>query len=293
MRSQSNPFSHINRYLLPFLLVSGMVLIAGSCSVTDNGRIEDKSGLEQPPTTPTPGNFTKETFDIYLLIGQSNMAGRGELNAEVSDTLQGVFLFNGENWEKAANPLNKYSTSRKAISMQKLGPGYTFSQTLAIETNRGIGLVVNARGGTNIDQWQKGYYGANDEDLYEGALERIKKVSESGSIKAIIWHQGESNQNNTANYLEKLNAMVSDFRADLELPQLHFIAGELGKWRTSSKEMNALIQDIPRRVPYASYVVSDGLTPLNADSTDPHFDNSSQQILGVRYAQETLKKNYP
>lgn len=260
-----------------------------SCSVTNVSSAPEE---EEPSGPGTPGGFTEQTFDLYLLIGQSNMAGRAELSSDVADTLTDVFLFNGVSWEKAANPLNRHSTARKDLSMQKLGPGYTFSKTLAERLDRGIGLVVNARGGTRIEQWQKGYSGSEDFDLYEGALERIRKVAGTGQLKGIIWHQGESNQNSTANYLANLNKMVWDLRSDLGLPQLYFVAGELGTWRESSREINDLIRRIPQQLANSSVVSADGLTPLNGDSTDPHFDNPSQQLLGVRYAEEVLRVLY-
>lgn len=74
-----------------------------------------------------------ENLDTYLLIGQSNMAGRAEILASDTDTLHQVFLFCGNAnkvWERAANPLNKYSTIRKDIAMQKFGPGYTFAREI-------------------------------------------------------------------------------------------------------------------------------------------------------------------
>ncbi len=79
-------------------------------------------------------NVEPKNLDIYLLIGQSNMAGRATIESQDLDTLNNVFLYKGINgnvWEKAANPLNKYSSIRKALSMQKLNPGYTFAHEMA------------------------------------------------------------------------------------------------------------------------------------------------------------------
>ncbi len=72
-----------------------------------------------------------KNFDIYLLIGQSNMAGRAEIPEDGKDSLNMVFLFRNDSvriWEKAANPLNKYSTVRKGIKMQKLGARLLFCE---------------------------------------------------------------------------------------------------------------------------------------------------------------------
>ena len=71
------------------------------------------------------------SFDLYVCIGQSNMAGRATLTPEVMDTLQNVYLLNDKgNFEPAVNPLNRYSTVRKDLSMQRLGPAYGFAKEI-------------------------------------------------------------------------------------------------------------------------------------------------------------------
>lgn len=92
-----------------------------------------------------------QDYDLYLCIGQSNMAGRGTLIEETSGAIPDVYLFNDRNeFEKATNPLNRYSTIRKELKMQGVGPAYSFAKTMATQTGRKIGLVVNARGGSSI-----------------------------------------------------------------------------------------------------------------------------------------------
>ncbi len=47
------------------------------------------------------------------------------------DTLQNVYLLNDKgNFEPAVNPLNRYSTVRKDLSMQRLGPAYGFAKEM-------------------------------------------------------------------------------------------------------------------------------------------------------------------
>lgn len=267
-----------------FLLCSSLLFFVMTCKASTE--------MSQISSSEAPKDFTPQNFDIYLLIGQSNMAGRAEITSEVRDTLDNVYLFTGSNWQKAANPLNRYSNTRKSIDMQKLGPGYTFALTLSQNIDNEIGLVVNARGGTSIEQWQKEYTGDNDFNLYEHALERIERVNNDGTIKGIIWHQGESNQSRPSSYMESLIKLVRDFRNDLGMPELYFVAGQIGQWRNGSLQINKVIEQIPQQIDNAAYVVTDGLTPLNGDSTDPHFDSRSQKILGERYAQEVLNNVY-
>lgn len=86
-----------------------------------------------------------KTLDLYLCIGQSNMAGRGKLSPEVMDTLQNVYLLNADDqFEPAVNPLNRYSTIGKGLSWQQVGPAYGFAKTMATKKHP-VGLIVNAR----------------------------------------------------------------------------------------------------------------------------------------------------
>jgi hypothetical protein len=233
----------------------------------------------------------EDSLDIYLLIGQSNMAGRADIEKVDMDSLEQVYLFNGSTWEKAANPLNRYSTVRKEMEFQKLGPGYSFAKKLALETDRRIGLVVNALGGTSIAQWQKGYTWQNDFDLFEQALSQVEKMGGKEKIKGIIWHQGENDQNNPSIYMDLLKRFIADLKYDLgrEVP---FFAGEIGKWRPVSERINQVIRDIPQQIQNAHFVSSDDLTPLNGDLNDPHFDSRSQRVLGERYAEKVLEEIY-
>jgi hypothetical protein len=234
-------------------------------------------------------------LDIFLFIGQSNMAGRGtmlqasgDLNP-ISDT---YLLTPGLNWEIALNPLNKYSNIRKELSMQQISPAYGFAMNVLGKTTNPIGMVVNARGGSSMAQWTKG----NIEGLYENTLLRAKEAQKWGKIKGILWHQGESNSGSTAvaTYPNEFKAMVDNFKADLNEPDLYVVAGELAYWRsggTGSNVFNAMIRTISSFLPNSDYVSAEGLTPL-IDATDPHFDRASNIELGKRYAAKVLDKLY-
>ena len=215
---------------------------------------------------------------IFLLIGQSNMAGRAEIEAQDRDTLQNVYLFSGasENpWVKASNPLNRYSTVRKDISMQKLGPGYAFARAMeAALKPQTIGLVVNAKGGTAISEWMPGSL------LYKEAISRTRSAMEWGSIKGILWHQGASDAGKNQHYMENLVVLIQALRADLDSPRLPFIAGELGESSEARKAFNTMMEQLPQHVPYTALVSADSLKAFDG----VHFDAAGQRVLGKRYA---------
>jgi hypothetical protein len=214
----------------------------------------------------------KEAFHIYLLIGQSNMAGRAAFTEQEAEPLDKVYLLNAEDaWEPASNPLNRYSTIRKGLGMQKLNPGYSFaSAMLEARQDHRIGLVVNAKGGTKIEQWAKGTR------FYQEAVRRALTAKETGTLKGILWHQGESNHGNPEGYAKKLAQLVEDLRADLGTDALPFVAGQI----IAPSPINEEISRLPELCPDTAVASSEGLKTKDRW----HFDAESMKELGRRYA---------
>lgn len=219
---------------------------------------------------------SKENLHVYLLIGQSNMAGRAPLAEGDMAPIPRCLLLNGsDEWEPARNPLNRHSSIRKDVSAQKMNPGYAFALTMAEQDKAStFGLVVNARGGTRIEEWGKGGV------FYDEAIRRTKVAMKTGTLKGILWHQGEGNANDEA-YLEKLQALVSAFRSDFGMPDLPFVVGEVRE----GTRVNAQLSALPERVPATSCVSAKGLKTQDAW----HFDAPSMRLLGQRYAEAILK----
>ncbi len=251
------------------------------------------------PVRQMPRNAEPE-YDIFLLIGQSNMAGRGRMQPEDLAPIEGVWLLDDEGRPTpATNPLNRYSSVRKDLSWQQIGPGYAFSRRVAARTGRRILLVVNALGGSSIGQWRKdadliqdaSSIGYNRRQLYGEIVSRARQARKYGTIKAILWHQGESDARDTlvSNYLTVLKRFVEDLRADLGMPRLPFIAGELGSWREDYGAFNQILRDVSSRIPYSDCVSSEGCT-ANPDRI--HFTREAQMLLGERYAERVLELCY-
>lgn len=235
-------------------------------------------------------------YDVFLLIGQSNMAGRGymlEGDDQVFD--KNVFLLN-EKGEPvpATNPLNRYSTIRKELSIQHINPGYSFSMKVSERTGRRILLVVNAKGGTSIRQWMKGA----EDGFYDQAVLRAEQGMKYGPLKAILWHQGCGDIKRKDTYLDSLEVFVANLRKDLQA-DVPFVAGELGRWRKTGTEFNEMIHGISDRIPNSDWISSEGCMPIVTSKSegkpnmkDPHFDRDSQIRLGERYAEKILKMCY-
>lgn len=232
---------------------------------------------------------------IFLLIGQSNMAGPSctRWDEEDDDRLEGVFLLNAEDkWEKAKNPLNAYSTV-KWQPYPGLSPGVTFAQTLkAAYPNESIGLISNARGASKIAEWQKG------ERYFEEAVRRAKAACGEDRLAGILWLQGEQDTPLPAdygNYDEKLRRFIFDIREALGGQDIPFIACEI--WggnvaiapeeaRTGIKEVNRQIASVIAETEYCAMTQSAGLTHTKGDEV--HFDAPAMRILGRRFAETYL-----
>lgn len=241
-------------------------------------------------------------LDVFLLIGQSNMAGRAAVESLDTGELHDAYLFNGTSWEPLQNPVNRHSTVIEGDAQSRLGPGYSFARKVTELTGKPIGIVSNARGATAISWWQKGYTGNNDYDLYEEAVARTRLALESNpgaKLVGIIWHQGEGDNSpgSAANYLSRLYKLVEDLRTDLKAPDATLIIGEVGTWSGRGQHVNPVIQKVAERIPNAHWVSSAGLVPLplrdgSPNLADPHFNTLSQRILGQRFADKALREIY-
>lgn len=236
-------------------------------------------------------------LDLFLCIGQSNMAGRAPMREESGDLepVPNVYLFTPQgNWVPADNPLNRFSSIRKGMDMQKMGPAYAFAKQVVETTNRPIGLVVNALGGSSIEKWLPG----NEHDLYGKSMKRAVEAKPWGTYRAVLWHQGEANSGRANLYPEQLQTLVGQIRTDLDDAKLFFAVGEIAHWKRDAadneinKDFNTMINGIETFLDDSGVVSAQDLKPIRGDLKDPHFDRESQMILGKRYADLILNKVY-
>ncbi len=241
--------------------------------------------VDAPATAPLP---KKESFHLYLLIGQSNMAGRGKVEDADKVPNPRVLTLTKENtWAPAVDPIH----FDKPVAGVGLGTSFGRTMLAAAEPGVTIGLIPCAVGGTPLERWQKG------RDLYEQALVRARVALKDGTLKGILWHQGESDSGDEAksrSYAERLAAMVNDWRRDLGVPDAPFVAGKLGEFLVETskdgkpvywKLVNEQIASLPKLVKHAAVVDATGLKH-KGDSV--HFDSASLREFGSRYAAAML-----
>jgi len=224
---------------------------------------------------------------IFLLIGQSNMAGRAALEPEDKVEIDGCLLWNGQGWEKAKPGFNRYSTHRKEKFVQGMNCGPSFVEAYR-KANPGItvGIICWARGGTSIEQWHPDSSDAKAGDLYNEAVKQTREALKlGGHLKGILWHQGESNSRRSSKYGDLLVAHVERLRKDFGDAQLPFVFGQIGRWKDTNDKFNQQIVAMPETIPYSACVSSKGLTDFDSS----HFDRESQIEFGKRYAAAVLE----
>jgi hypothetical protein len=244
------------------------------------------SSGQRAATTLAPTTQHDTGLQIFLLAGQSNMAGRGQVGAQDSVANPRVLKLDSTmKWVPAVDPLH---WDKPAIV--GVGPGRSFGLAIAAkDPSARIGLVPAAVGGSPISSWEPGARDpATGTHPYDDALARLRVALRDGKLRAILWHQGESDATPARSilYAAKLSALIARFRADLGDPNLPFVIGQLGRfdakpWSAERQRVDSVHRAIAASVPNVAYVSSDGLR----DKGDTlHFDAASQRALGERYA---------
>lgn len=225
----------------------------------------------------------KERFHLFVLAGQSNMAGRGSITEVDKIAHPRVLMLNQERqWVPAVAP----------VHFDKTVAGVGLGRTFAVEYAKAhpdvtVGLIPCAVGGSPISAWQPGgYHKSTKTHPYDDAVERIESVKNEGVVRGILWHQGESDSKEklVEAYEENLLAVFRRLRKIVgnEVP---ILIGGLGNfperpWSDARKKIDSIHRKIAEQTPLSSFVDSEG---LKCKSDHVHFDSPSLKEFGRRY----------
>ncbi len=221
-------------------------------------------------------------YDIFLLSGQSNMAGRGLVEPQDKEPIPGVLSFNREQqWVPAIDPL--HWDKPEVIGV---GIGRSFARVVkAAHPQSTIGLVPCAFGGSPLEHWMPGA------QHYTNAVTRMREALKHGRLRAILWHQGEAecaDLDKARSYVDRWKTMITSLRNDLNSPDVPVIVGQLGPFFVRSpyvRIVNEQLAMLPAVVPNVAFVPTTG---LKHKGDDVHFDTPSFRELGRRYGHAYL-----
>ena len=224
-----------------------------------------------------------------LMIGQSNMAGRGFINEVPMICNERILMLRNAGWQMMAEPIN-YDRPNAGI-----GLAGSFAAMWCMEhEGEQIGLIPCAEGGSSLDDW------AVDKNLFKNAVIQAGFAMQESELIGILWHQGESDSygGGYQTYYKKLQVIIESLRKELNAFEVPLIIGGLGDFLgkngfglncTEYELVNEQLLKFAREQENSCFVTAEGLTP-NPDGI--HMDAVSQRRFGVRYYEAFVKREH-
>jgi len=225
----------------------------------------------------------------FLMVGQSNMAGRGFLKDVPLICNEHIKVLRNGLWQIMTEPIN-YDRPYSGI-----GPAASFAAAWCRKNeNEEIGLIPCADGGTTLDDWSV------DGPLFKHAILQAKLAKQSSKLEGILWHQGESDSVSGLYklYHEKFAKIVESFRLELGEPDIPIIIGEigdylgngfLGSYFSEYQKVNQVLLEFANTNKNCYFVTASGLT-ANPDGI--HLNAVSQRKFGLRYFEAYNKRKH-
>lgn len=222
----------------------------------------------------------------FLMIGQSNMAGRGDFGEVPPIENKNCYMLRMGRWQPMSEPINVDRDILNITFHSGISLAASFADEVSGYLDAKVGLIPCADGGTSISQWQPG------EVLYDHAVMMTKLALRTSRLGGIIWHQGERDcrNYNGEEYRRLFLNTMNSLRKELDAEALPLIIGEISdqiaphhNLGDNPPKLNQLLHTLAEEVPCCDIVSVDGLT-LKPDGL--HFDSKSYRELGRRYFQK-------
>lgn len=213
---------------------------------------------------------------LFLLIGQSNMAGRGKVEEQDKVENPNIFMLTKDlKWVVAKDPVH-FDKGAAGVGLCS-----EFARdVLKADPKSTIGLIPCAVGGTSLDQWQPG------KPLYTTAITRAKEALKQGKLAGILWHQGESDAKPEliATYPARFETMITQLRKELGAENVPLLIGEVIPGHGKHDDVNVALAETAKKTSNAALVSSADLGKKQL-----HYDSADYRALGKRYAEVFLR----
>lgn len=233
------------------------------------------------------GSTGEPVLHIFMLMGQSNMAGVAPSQASDKNTDERLKIWGGCNqkagqWNIANPPLSDCPGGSGINLSTSVDPGIWFGKTLLkkLRTGDTIGLIGTAESGEKIETF---ITGGKHHDRIMTKIAAVK-TQKNARFEGIIFHQGESNntQGTWPALVKQLYTEVKQaFGVSYDVP---FILGELPAGGCCSAH-NTRVHEAAALLPMGAYVTQDGTKVMD----QYHFDHASVVLMGTRYGDKMIE----
>lgn len=192
--------------------------------------------------------------DLWILAGQSNMEGVGDMDDVQRPSPRVNMLDQTDQWRLAQEPLHRLVDAADRVHWQRnskkqpekltgealvnwmnarrkgAGLGLPFAVALSEETAVPIGLIPCAHGGTSMDEWSPALRDKGGDSLYGAMYRRFQAAG--GRVTGILWYQGESDANakDAPQFRKKFEDFIAAVRRDFNDPDLPFYYVQIGRF---------------------------------------------------------------
>ena len=235
-----------------------------------------------------PKKENKENIWIFIMAGQSNMAGRGIVEKEDTIPDKRILSINKDGQLiNAKEPLHFYEPTLTGLDC-----GLSFAKSLIkkIPDKVSILIIPTAVGGSSISQWLNDSVHRNVK-LLSNFFAKVEIAKQNGVIKGILWHQGESdaNENDIPLYKQRLGLLFSKFRAAVGNNDLPIMLGELGSFSDNPANFNLLNKQMHEYATEDKNCSVISTKDLKDKGDHLHFNSKGQRAMGKRFAKAYLK----
>lgn len=242
---------------------------------------------------------TTRNLQLFLLVGQSNMSGRGILENATVEASSNVWTFGNDNvWRPAEHPIDDSLNQLDSVSNDELKPGVglgiTFANAVAKAGQTGVGLVPCAMGGSSMVEWLPNPAAVRDPNtLFGNCLSRTRLAMQQGRVSGILVHQGETDARSlvTAEYWDLLFAnVIQAFRNAFENPSLPIVFAQIGDLSDERRERRPFWERVQRSQERSSLRCSSIVQTMDLSLMDDklHLTSTAEEELGLRFAKAYL-----
>lgn len=250
----------------------------------------DSSGASSGGDETSGANSDAPVFHVFMLMGQSNMAGVAPAQQSDKTVDERIKVLGGCNqpagqWNPATPPLSDCPGQSGINLNNTVDPGTWFAKTLAAKLPAGdtIGLVATAESGEPMSTFIAG--GKHHQMILNKIA--LAKTAPNARFAGIIFHQGESDSGPelapawAGKVLQSYNEVKAAWGVDYDVP---FILGELPAGGCCSGH-NQRVHEAADQLPMGAWVSQEGTNVMD----QYHFDHASVVLMGTRYGEKMIE----